>query len=126
MLHCKLPPLRPIRSEEELKQATQLAFLLSESAETKELSQDESDYLEVLFTLIEQFEEQHYPIRTLANPLDRLRYLVEQTDMSASDLGRLLGNRALGSKLLTGEREMSKAHIRLLAEHFKVEPGLFL
>lgn len=76
--------------------------------------------------LIEQSEEQHYPIRTLSNPLDRLRYLVEQTGVSASDFGRLLGNRALGSKLLTGEREMSKAHIRALAAHFKVNPGLFL
>lgn len=47
----KLPLLRPIRSEAELEQATQLAFLLSESAETKDPGADESDYLEVLFTL---------------------------------------------------------------------------
>ncbi len=44
----------------------------------------------------------------------------------ASDLGRLLGNRSLGSLLLTGRRELSKAHVRLLAEHFKVDAGYFL
>jgi len=43
--------------------------------------------------------------------VERLRYLVEQSDMSASDLGRLLGNRGLGSVLLAAKRELSKTHI---------------
>ena len=46
--------------------------------------------------------------------------------MSASDLGRLLGNRTLGAALLAGRRNLSKAHIKKLGEHFKVESGLFL
>ena len=43
--------------------------------------------------------------------------------MTASDLGRLLGNRTLGAAILAGRRNLSKAHIKKLAEHFKVEPG---
>jgi antitoxin component HigA of HigAB toxin-antitoxin module len=45
---------------------------------------------------------------------------------SASDLGRLLGNRGLGSLLLTGKRGLSKTHIRKLSEHFKVPANYFL
>jgi hypothetical protein len=41
-------------------------------------------------------------------------------------LGALLGNRSLGSKILRGERELSKTHLRILADRFKVEAGLFL
>ena len=47
-------------------------------------------------------------------------------DTNASDLGRLLGERSLGPKILSGQRELSKAHIRKLADHFGVSAGLFL
>jgi antitoxin component HigA of HigAB toxin-antitoxin module len=46
--------------------------------------------------------------------------------MNASDLSRLLGEPALGSKILNGNRELSKAHIRTLADRFKVRADLFL
>ncbi len=46
--------------------------------------------------------------------------------MSASDLGRLLGARPLGSAILRRERQLSKANILKLADHFRVDPGLFL
>jgi antitoxin component HigA of HigAB toxin-antitoxin module len=51
--------------------------------------------------------------------------MLNEQDMGASDLGRLLGNRPLGSAILRGERELSKAHIRILADHFKVSTDLF-
>jgi len=46
--------------------------------------------------------------------------------MTASDLGRLLGQRQLGATILRGDRKLSKTHIRRLAEHFHVDAGLFL
>ena len=46
--------------------------------------------------------------------------------MSVSDLGRLLGQRELGSKILRGDRELSKAHIRTLANHFRVTAAMFI
>jgi len=46
--------------------------------------------------------------------------------LPASDLGRLLDSRTLGAAILNGRRALSKAHIKKLAEHFRVEPGLFL
>ena len=51
----------------------------------------------------------------------------EGARVGASDLGRLLGEpRSLGSKLLTGERVLSKTHIRILAKRFGVRGDLFL
>jgi antitoxin component HigA of HigAB toxin-antitoxin module len=43
-----------------------------------------------------------------------------------AELGRLLGNRALASLILNGHRQLSKSHIRKLADYFKVSPALFL
>jgi HTH-type transcriptional regulator/antitoxin HigA len=119
-------PLRVIRNERELDAASEVALELAGKGEDH-LSEGELEYLEVLDRLIEEYEERvHAMPVSAANPLERLRWLVREAGMSASDLGRLLGNRSLGSLLLSGRREMSKAHIRALAGHFRVEAGYFL
>jgi antitoxin component HigA of HigAB toxin-antitoxin module len=55
-----------------------------------------------------------------------LRYLMRGREMSASDLGRLLGERSLGPAILRGDRELSKAHVRTLCAHFRVSPVVFI
>jgi antitoxin component HigA of HigAB toxin-antitoxin module len=55
-----------------------------------------------------------------------LRYLMQDRGMSASDLRRLLGDRSLGPKILSGDRAPSKAHIKILARHFNVGPAVFM
>ena len=59
-------------------------------------------------------------------PVELLRALMDEHGMSESDLGRLLGDRSLGHRVLAGQRELSKAHIRTLAEHFAVRPAALL
>ena len=55
-----------------------------------------------------------------------LKYLMDQSGMRPTDLGRVLGNRGLASLILHGHRQLSKTHIRKLTEHFKVSPAVFL
>ncbi len=119
-------PLRVIRNERELDAATSVALRLAIKGE-QHLSTGETEYLDVLDRLIEDYEETYHPMPTRnATPLQRLKLLVEEAAMTASDLGRLLGNRSLGSLLLTGRRELSKSHLRILAEHFRIDAGYFL
>lgn len=54
------------------------------------------------------------------------KFLLEANGMTASDLGRLLGDRSLGARLLKGERSLSEKHIKVLSERFRVSPGLFI
>lgn len=75
--------------------------------------------------LIEAHENKHFPIDT-QNPVETLKFLLDSNGLNASDLGRILGQRQLGSKILKGERQLSKTHIKELADYFSVEPGLFL
>lgn len=85
------------------------------------------DFFETWSVLIAAYEAEHHTIDDGAlTGLDALRHLLEEHQMTASDLGELLGNRSLGSKILRGERELSKTHLRILAERFKVDAGLFL
>lgn len=118
-------PLRVIRNERELDAATKVALQVAAKGEAL-LSEGDTEYLDVLDRLIEDYEEKyHGMVGPEATALDRLRALLSEAGMSVSDLGRLLGNRSLGSLVLTGRRELSKAHIRVLAEHFKLNAGYF-
>ena len=85
------------------------------------------DRLEVMLTLMEAWEAKHHRLDTSSvSPLDTLKFLMEQQDMTPSDLGRLLGDRSLGHKILTGARKLSQTHIKRLCEHFKVSADLFI
>ena len=90
------------------------------------LSRDQDDYLTILSALILHYDRDHDQPRKRGTPHERLQYLVAEAGLSASDLGRLLGNRGMGSVFLAGKRGLSKANIRKLADHFKVRADYFL
>lgn len=119
-------PLAPIRNKSHLKQALAMVDELSIIDEEK-LTPGQADYLRVLSDLVERYEEEHFPFQNaFKHGAEALQYLVAETGMTASQLGDLLGNKRLGPVILRGERELSKAHIVKLAEHFSVSTDLFL
>ena len=121
---CRLHWPRPIHDgidyENALEVVDRLALLV-------ERTRDQEDYLEVVSTLVEKYDRDHFPAENEGGGAARLlKYLMEGRGMSASDLGRVLGNRTLGPAILRGERKVSKANALKLAEYFKVSPALFL
>ena len=122
---CREWPLRPIRNEAEYDRAIAVLERLVVRSE-EDLDAGERDYLELLELVIERYDDDHYPIASGGTPLEHLKFLMEQNNMKTIDLGKLIGNRGLASLIVNGKRQLSKAHIRVLADHFKVEPGLFL
>jgi antitoxin component HigA of HigAB toxin-antitoxin module len=92
-----------------------------------DLTPGQAAYLAALSQLVEAYEREACPaVCDKATPIETLKYLLEENHMSGSDLGRLLGSRTLGPALLSGKRRLSKAHIKILAERFKVDASLFL
>jgi antitoxin component HigA of HigAB toxin-antitoxin module len=84
-------------------------------------------YLDTLTILVERYEDETDGVVPKGvDSLGVLRYLMEDRGMNASDLGRLLGDRSLGPKILNGDRALSKVHIKLLAKHFNVSPAVLL
>ena len=59
-------------------------------------------------------------------PLRMLQYLMEQRGLGQADLLPVFGSRSIASTVLNGKRELSKTHIRRLAEFFHVSPEVFL
>ncbi len=92
-----------------------------------EMNRDQEDYFEAIATFVEKYETERRVMDTRdLTPVELLRSLLKEHGMSESDLGRLLGDRSLGHRILTGERELSKTHIRLLAEHFALNPAVLI
>jgi antitoxin component HigA of HigAB toxin-antitoxin module len=92
------------------------------------LTKGQALYLETLVQLVQAYEAKHHAIDTSGiSGLNSLRHLLEENDMNASDLARLLEvHLSMGSKLLRGERSLTVAHLRKLCERFKVNPQLFM
>jgi HTH-type transcriptional regulator/antitoxin HigA len=116
-------PLRPINDNVDLENAM---ALMDRLAVLDKPTQDQADYLHVLGTLIEEYEQNRESAIPQLSPMDALRFLMQEHGMSASDLGRLLGQRQLGSAILRDARKLSKTHILILAKHFRVRADLFL
>ena len=90
------------------------------------LTADQADYLEAVSSFLETHDRARVKWPQGA-ALDTLKFLLAQHEMSAADLSRVLGgDRSMGPKLLRGERRLTVDHIRTLARHFHVEPGILL
>lgn len=118
-------PLRPIRSDRELGRAMKIAGRLAIYNEGT-LAQSEQDYLDTLTVLIEDYERNNCAELPEVTPLGMLKHLMEEHEMNISDLGRVIGSQSNASLILSGKREISKRVMRLLAQHFNVDPSVFL
>ena len=115
-------PLRPLRSERDLKKAARLVDELLD----RERSQDEDAYLDVLSTLIEQYEDVHHPIEPVS-PSEMLAHLVEASEKSPRKVALDAKVQvSTMSELLSGVRKLNVTHIRKLSRYFGVEPGVFI
>ena len=115
-------PLRPIRSERELKRAAKVVDGLLDRKRSKE----EDSYLNVLSLLIEQYEDERHSIEPVSAK-DILAYSIEASGKPARTIALESGVQiSTMSELLSGNREINLNHIRKLAPYFGVEPGMFI
>ena len=116
---------RPIADDVDYKNALEVVERLIFRAER---TNGQNDYLTAVSMFVEDYESSlEYDWPDVSVP-QILAHLCESHGMTAADLGRLLGDqsRSLGTKLLSGERDLSKAHIKILCTKFKLRPNVLL
>jgi len=121
---CRLLIPRPIHDHLDFENITEITDAMAGHP----LTADQEDYFDLLCRLIEDYEQEHMQLDTpKVTALDALKHLLDAHDMTAADLSRLLGvHRTLGAMILRGERQLTLAHVRTLAGHFRVSADLFL
>ena len=81
------------------------------------------DFVEVLGTMIESYEEDHVKIPDVPGR-EVLKFLIEQHDLKQSDLPEV-GNQSVVSQVLRGKRELNTHQIKALGARFNVSPAVF-
>jgi HTH-type transcriptional regulator/antitoxin HigA len=73
----------------------------------------QADELEVLTVLIEDYERKHFPIDP-PDPVEAIKFRMEQMDLTRKDLEACIGSRARVSEILTRKRELTLKMIKAL------------
>jgi HTH-type transcriptional regulator/antitoxin HigA len=73
----------------------------------------EAEYLDVLSTLVEAYEEQHYPI-PLPDPIEYILYYMESRGLTHQELEPYLGSRRQVADVLNKTQPLSMKMIRKL------------
>ena len=77
------------------------------------------DRLEVLATLVEAYEREHYPI-DLPDPIAAIRFRLEQQGLDPRALVGVIGGRSRVYEVMQGKRGLSLEMIRRLHEQFGI------
>jgi HTH-type transcriptional regulator / antitoxin HigA len=83
----------------------------------------------LLVKLIRDYEEKTYSYQEWINtePREFLQHLMEAREIKQAELVKATGlNKGLVSAILSGKREISKAHAKKLGEYFNVSPAAFI
>lgn len=76
---------------------------------------NEGDELDILVTLIEKYEQIHYPIPE-PDPIEAIKFMMEQNGLTDADLGVILNSRSRVTEIFKRKRALTIKQIRLLTE----------
>jgi len=114
-----------IGTEAENEKALEIAGHLMKKGKGK-LSPEAAQLLDLLATLIEDFEEKAYPMGNASNPAVALRELMSEHELKQTDMLDVFGSQGVVSQVLNGKREISKSQARKLAARFRLPIDIFI
>jgi HTH-type transcriptional regulator/antitoxin HigA len=107
--------IRPIKTEIDYEHALAEIEQLWGAAENT----PEGDKLDILLTLVEAYEQAHYPIDP-PDPVEAIKFRMDQMGLSRKDLEPYIGKRGRVAEVLNGQRSLSLNMIRRLHTHLHI------
>jgi HTH-type transcriptional regulator/antitoxin HigA len=107
--------IRPIKTEKDYQAALKLADEIFDAPE----GTPEADQLDVIVTLIEAYEREHFPMEE-PDPIEAIKFRMEQEGLTRNDLAEAIGSRARVSEVLNRKRALTLPMIRELASRFQI------
>jgi len=109
--------IRPIHTDQDYRAALKQVSVLFDSEPEPGTAQ--GDYFDVMITLIEAFEAKQFPI-DLPNPIDAIKFRMEQSGLSAADLAPAIGRTNRVYEVLNGKRALTLPMIWKLHQLFGI------
>ena len=101
--------IRAIKTEEDYQKALKRLEEIFHSP----MDTVEGDEAEVLSILIENFEDEHYPIEA-PDPIEAIKFRMEQLEMDNNDLAKIIGYKSRVSEIFNRKRKLTLKMIRNL------------
>jgi len=113
--------VKPIRSRRDYEAALkEVERLWGAKAKTRD-----GDRLDVLATLIDAYEEEHYPMDP-PDPIEAIKFRMEQQELTRRDLEELIGTRTRIAEILNRKRGLSIGMIRRLHERLGISAEVLI
>ena len=114
-----------IQNEQEFDRLAAELEALDALEETRELDAEERELQALLALLCTEYEDRT-DAPPSSTPLEVVRFLTDQNGLRPVDMLDVFGSRAVVSQVLSGKREISKAHARQLADRFRLSVEAFI
>ena len=113
--------LKPIRSRRDYEAALdEVGRLWDAKAGTRD-----GDRLDVLATLIDAYEAEHYPMDP-PDPIEAIKFRMEQQGLTRRDPEEIIGTRTRIAEILNRKRGLSIAMIRRLRERLGISAEVLI
>jgi HTH-type transcriptional regulator / antitoxin HigA len=107
--------IRPIKTEADYEATLkEIEGLMSAEADSPE-----GDRLDVLVTLVEAYEREHYPIG-FPDPVEAIKFRMEQQGLTVEDLVPVIGRKNRVYEILARKRPLTLRMIEGLHEKFSI------
>ena len=113
--------VKPIRSEADYE----LALVEIERLWGAKTGTPDGDRLDVLATLVDAYESARYPMDP-PDPIEAIKFRMEQQGLSRSDLEGIIGTRARVAEILNRKRDLSIGMIRRLHDRLGISAEVLI
>jgi len=107
--------IKPIKTENDYNQALERLDKIFDA----KIGSPEGDELEVLGILIDQYENENFPIG-LPDPIEAIKFRMEQMGYNQTDLANIVGLKSRASEILNKKRKLSLEMIRQLHDKLNI------
>lgn len=113
--------LKPIRTEKDYRAALKRMEVIFDAP----LNTKEGDEAEILSLLIENFENEHYPIEA-PDPIEAIKIRMEELNIKQKDLVGIIGGKSRVSEILNRKKKLTVDMIRELEHHLKIPASVLV
>ena len=113
--------IKPIKSDRDYNRALKRLELIFDAKP----GSSEGDELEVLGILIEQYENEHFPIG-MPDPIEAIKFRMEQLGYTQGDLANIVGLKSRAREILSRKRNLTLEMIRQLHDSLKIPTDVLI
>ncbi len=107
--------IKPIKTERDYRKALKEIDNLWDAKPNT----SRGDRLDVLVTLVEAYEQKHYKVDP-PDPIEAIKFRMEQLELKPSDLAKILGGRSRVSEVLNKKTKLTVEMMRSLRKHLAI------